>query len=194
MSKAEQTKAYIIEKIAPVFNRKGYAGTSLTDLTEATGLTKGSIYGNFESKDDLAVAAFDFNLAKINSVFRHEMAKYSTAKEKLLRHVKLYEHFSKFAFPVGGCPILNTAIEADDTHPALKQRACDALNNWKKSLVDIIQSGITANEFKKDTNAEELAVTIIAMLEGAMMMAGVTGKHRYRVSVARSLAKLIESL
>ena len=48
MTKAEKTKQYIIEKTAPVFNRKGFAGTSMNDIVEVTGLTKGSIYGNFE--------------------------------------------------------------------------------------------------------------------------------------------------
>jgi len=37
-------------------------GTSLSDMTDATGLTKGSIYGNFNSKDEVALAAFDHNL------------------------------------------------------------------------------------------------------------------------------------
>ncbi|MCP2807331.1 TetR family transcriptional regulator, partial [Salmonella enterica subsp. enterica serovar Typhimurium] len=61
-SKAERTRQYIIDKAAPIFNKKGYAGTSLNDLIEATGLTKGAIYGNFENKDEIALEAFDYNL------------------------------------------------------------------------------------------------------------------------------------
>ena len=194
MSKAEETKAFIIEKIAPVFNKKGYAGTSLTDMTEATGLTKGSIYGNFANKDEVAVAAFDFNLKKINAILKGEMAKEPSAREKLLVHVRVYENFSKYAFPSGGCPVLNTSTEADDTHPALKQRACDAIMSWKKNLVGIIKEGIANKEFGKATDPEQIAVTIIAMLEGAIMIAGVTGKAQYRSHVAKSLAKLIKAL
>ena len=44
MGKAERTKIFIAEKTAPLFNQKGYAGTSLNDMTDATGLTKGAIY------------------------------------------------------------------------------------------------------------------------------------------------------
>ena len=58
-SKSSRTKQFIIEKTAPVFNAKGYAGTSINDLMIATGLTKGNIYGNFENKDEVALAAFD---------------------------------------------------------------------------------------------------------------------------------------
>jgi AcrR family transcriptional regulator len=194
MSKAEQTKAFIIEKIAPVFNKKGYAGTSLTDITEATGLTKGSIYGNFENKDEVAVAAFDFNLKKVNTIFKTETAKESSAKSKLKAYIRVYENFAKYSFPEGGCPILNTSTEADDTHPALKQRACDAVTSWKKSISDIVKAGINNKEFNKNTDPDQAAITIIAMLEGAVMISGVTGKPQYKNAVMRSLEKVIDSL
>src|SRR6478735_1428393 len=101
MGKAEQTRAYIVEKTAPIFNTKGYAGTSLTDMTDATGLTKGSIYGNFENKDEVALAAFDYNLAKVRGIIKAEMDKHATVKEKLLVYVDVYENFMNYPFPVG---------------------------------------------------------------------------------------------
>ncbi|NGM90654.1 helix-turn-helix transcriptional regulator, partial [Parapusillimonas sp. SGNA-6] len=66
MSKSENTKQFIVEKTAPVFNTKGYAGTSMNDIMSATGLSKGCIYGNFENKDEVALAAFDYNHNKVN--------------------------------------------------------------------------------------------------------------------------------
>ena len=55
MVRSEKTKQLIIEKTASIFNKKGYTGTYLSDLTNATGLTKGSIYGNFKDKIEVAV-------------------------------------------------------------------------------------------------------------------------------------------
>lgn len=60
-TKAERTTQYIIETVAPIFNKYGYVGTSMSHLTEATGLTKGAIYGNFENKEALALASFEYN-------------------------------------------------------------------------------------------------------------------------------------
>ena len=71
MSKAERTKNFIIEKTAPLFNMKGYSGTSMSDITAATGLTKGSIYGNFENKDEVAIAAFLFRWQKYPEALLH---------------------------------------------------------------------------------------------------------------------------
>ena len=90
MSKAERTRQFIIEQTAPVFNKQGYAGTSLNDLTAATGLTKGAIYGNFENKEAVALAAFEHNLAFVFNGLRASAAKNAPAREKLLALPRFY--------------------------------------------------------------------------------------------------------
>ncbi|MET0636039.1 MAG: TetR/AcrR family transcriptional regulator [Chitinophagaceae bacterium] len=194
MSKAEETKAFIIERTAPVFNKKGYAGTSLSDITAATGLTKGSIYGNFADKDAVALAAFDYNLNKVNALFSAEMAKENSSRDKLLVYVKLYTRFHKYPFPEGGCPVMNTAIESDDTHPRLKARAAGALISWKNQIVDLIRKGIREGEFKKVKDPEQAGLTILATIEGATMIAFATGNPALRNSIMRSVKTMIEEL
>ena len=193
-NKAEKTKQFIVEKTAPIFNMKGYAGTSLNDMMQATGLTKGSIYGNFINKDDVALAAFDFNLKKVNEVISGEMSARKTFREKLLAYTKVYENFLEFPFPEGGCPVLNTAVDADDTHPMLKQKASDAVIQWKNLIAKLIQKGIGNNEFRPDVDPEQIALTIIATIEGAIMITKLTGKLNYRRAIMGSVEKLINDL
>ena len=194
MSKAERTREFIIKKTAPIFNRKGFAGTSLSDMTEATGLTKGSIYGNFSDKDEVALAAFDHNTKTVSGTIRAEMTKHTSYRDKLMVYVEIYGNSPKYIFFEGGCPVMNTMIEADDTHPKLKEKAVEALLRWKDRLVGLIEEGITAGEFKADTNAEESAVTIIALLEGAVFFTKATGKMSYRKGIISSLEKIIKAL
>ena len=194
MSKAARTREFIIEKTAPIFNMKGYAGTSLSDMTDATGLTKGSIYGNFTNKDEVALAAFEHNLQKVDQIIRQEMTKHTTIKDKLLVYANVYENFLKYPFPVGGCPILNTAIEADDTHPELKKVAAEAINNWKDKITYLIQKGIDTQEFKATIDAEQIALTMIATIEGGIMITKLTGKLNYRKLVMESVEKMIHDL
>jgi AcrR family transcriptional regulator len=191
MGKSEQTKAFIIQKTAPLFNSKGYAGTSLSDMTNATKLTKGSIYGNFANKDEVALAVFDYNLNKVASIISKEMDRRRSAKEKLLVYGEVYSNYEKYAFPFGGCPILNTAIESDDTHPELKKQVAVAINNWKKNIVGIIEKGIVAKEFAKGTDTEQVALTIIALIEGGVMISKATGKSAYRTLIMKSLKEYI---
>ena len=65
LTKSEHTIHFILETVAPIFNKHGYAATSMSDLTSATGLTKGAIYGNFENKEQLAIAVFQFSVRRI---------------------------------------------------------------------------------------------------------------------------------
>ncbi|KAI9447050.1 transcriptional regulator [Russula earlei] len=194
MSKAEQTKAYIIEKTAPLFNKKGFAGTSLSDMTEATGLTKGSIYGNFANKDEVALAVFDYNLQKVQSILKREIGKYETVKDQLLAYVTVYDNFLKEPFPIGGCPILNTAVDADDTHPGLRKKAADAFLSWKKSIIHLLEKGMSNKEFRKSIDTEQTALAIIALIEGGIMIYKLTGKLNYRKAVMQQVETIIHSL
>lgn len=194
MSKAEKTRQFIIEQTAPIFNQKGYAGTSLNDITTATGLTKGSIYGNFESKDEVALAAFDYNLKKVTAIFETEKSKYTGVREKLMVYADVYSDFQKFDFPLGGCPMQNTAIEADDTHPQLKKKALNAILAWKKAIAKLIEEGMATKEITKPTDPEQVALTIIATIEGMTMIANLTGKQEYRKIILKSIRSMIEDL
>jgi AcrR family transcriptional regulator len=195
MPKAEQTRAWIIEKAAPVFNTKGFAGTSLTDLEKATGLTKGSIYNNFESKDEVAQAVFDHNLKQVNKLILAEMSQYHSAKGQLLAYVKVYsEGIQKHPFPKGGCPILNTSVESDDTHPELRKKARAAIIAWKDRISTLIKMGIDNKEFRSPADIEGTALTIVAAIEGAIMISKVTGKSSYLKAVMKSVKKIIEDL
>ncbi|QEH42887.1 TetR/AcrR family transcriptional regulator [Chitinophaga sp. XS-30] len=191
MNKGEKTRQFIIEKTAPIFNVKGYAGTSLSDMTEATGLTKGSIYGHFANKDEVALAAFDYNLQQVMQTVRREMEQKNTIREKLAVFIAVYNNFLKQPLH-GGCPILNTAVEADDTHPALRKKAADAIHNWKKMLVQLIETGIKQQDISPTVHAEQLALTIIATIEGAMMISKLTGKPAYHKLIMASVENMVK--
>jgi TetR/AcrR family transcriptional regulator, transcriptional repressor for nem operon len=176
MSKSERTRQFIVEQTAPIFNEKGYAGTSITDLTNATRLTKGSIYGNFDNKDEVALAAFDYNFGRVTSYLKERILAKENSIERLLVYPNVYRDFLKIPFLKTGCPLLNTSTEADDTHPRLKERAANALAFWKASLQKHVERGIERGEIKKGTNPAEVALVMMSLIEGAVMMAKVTGK------------------
>ncbi|HEU4471241.1 MAG TPA: TetR/AcrR family transcriptional regulator [Flavisolibacter sp.] len=193
-TKSEQTRALIIERSAPIFNRKGYAGTSLSDLTEATKLTKGSIYGNFENKDEVALAVFDHNFSKVNSAVAAEMSKCRSAREKLLVYGYIYSSAKDSAFPAGGCPVLNTAIESDDTHPALRKKVIAAIHAWKKNITNVLNEGIARKEFSPGIDTEQIALTMIALIEGSIMIAKATGQDEYQLMIMKSLKALVNDI
>lgn len=194
MTKAEKTRNFIVEKTAPIFNMKGYAGTSLNDITAATGLTKGSIYGNFANKDEVALAAFDYNLNNVSSRIEAEMNRQPSIKDKLLVYIDIYQKFIDGSVSEGGCPVLNTAIDADDTHPELRGRVLKAVLDWKTKIAKLVEAGIAKKEINTIHNPEQIALTIIAMVEGGIMISRLTAKPAHWSLIMDSLKKYINSL
>ena len=191
--KANRTRQFIIEKAAPVFNKKGIAGTSLSDLTQATGLTKGSIYGNFKDKDDVAVCVFQYNVDYLISYLGRAIERAATATDKLLAIPRAYRKLYKTMIAYGGCPILNTAAEADDTHQVLRRMTVNAIETMKKTIAALIEAGKGSGEFNDNTDAGKMAEVIIALIEGGSLLSKVTGKKTYMMNALEQIENLILS-
>lgn len=193
MSKAEKTREYIIEKAAPIFNTKGYAGTSLSDLIEATGLTKGSIYGNFENKDEVAIAVYDYNIRTLYGRLEEAVNKQQTASGKLAAILSYYRTNWKKIFERGGCPILNASVEADDNLPFLKKHVQASMKNWASLFSSIIENGIQTKEFRSSVSPTDYAYTIIMLLEGGIMLAKITNNQNHLFAALDRAMLIIET-
>jgi TetR/AcrR family transcriptional repressor of nem operon len=194
MLKGERTRQLIIEKTAHIFNTKGYSGTSMNDIMMATGLTKGCIYGNFQNKDEIALSAFDYNYGHVTSLIRIKILERTSAIDKLLVYPETYRNFLRVPFINGGCPILNTSTEADDTHPMLKKRAFAALKLWQTGIEKIIARGIEAKEIKTKINCPEFAIVLTSLIEGAIMQAKLTNRSTELEITMNFLDKMIRDL
>jgi len=194
MSKAERTRAFIIQQTAPVFNTHGYAGTSLTHLTKATGLTKGAIYGNFEGKDEVALEAFRYNMQGITGKLSQALFKYDSAIDKLRALVNYYRSQFIKDYLATGCPIVNLAPEVDDTHQELRSAVNVAIKKWYDTIVSIVNLGITNNQIAKGVNPNEVARQIISAIEGGILISKSTGDISFLTSALELCDQKIESI
>jgi AcrR family transcriptional regulator len=135
MRKGERTRRAIVERSAPVFNTKGYFGTSMSELVLETGLEKGSIYNHFGSKEQLAFAAFDFSAELVLGRLEEALNGEGRVLERLLCAVEVHRTLAEDRPIQGGCPILNTAIEADDAQPALREKVRQAMDRWQSKRI-----------------------------------------------------------
>jgi TetR/AcrR family transcriptional repressor of nem operon len=192
--RSEATRQHIVESTAELFNKKGVSGTSVSDLEKATGMTRGSIYGNFENKDAVALAVFDYNWDVKRRMLLAGVSRCALYKDKLLAHVLLHHPSAKTPFTAGGCPLQNTTIEADDTNDVLRSKAAAGLVSWTKDLTEIIENGIRAKEFKVDTDALDTALHIISIIGGAALFARSTHDMKYVNRLFAIAAKVIERI
>src|SRR6202163_4621168 len=168
MNKGEQTRRRIVEAAAPIFNKHGYEGASLSELMAATGLKKGGIYRHFASKEELAAEAFDYTWeAAWNARLLHVDEK-ANGIDKLKQ---LIANFVEHRSPIpGGCPILNTAVDADDGNTVLRARVAKALRSWLTRLQAIVKQAKERGETRAGVDPKAVATLIVASLEGALMM------------------------
>lgn len=193
MSKGQQTRQDIIEKAAPLFNQRGYAGCSVADILEATGLEKGGLYRHFKSKEELAAESFRYAL---EGALRQRTAVSSEQGSALGALHELIERFVGTPSPIaGGCPLLNAAVEHDDDgNTALRALVLEGIGDWKERLCVLVRKGRRDGEIRAGVQAEWLADTIIATLEGALMLSRIQRSRTPLRHAQRSLAIILESV
>lgn len=184
-------RQYIIEKSAPVFNRKGIAGTYITDIMEKGKVKKGGVYFHFESKDEIAIEAFHFLRSKLTESFDQAISVEKTAKGKLFALLNAYERVATSP-DFGGCPLLNFGTESDDTHPAIKKLVKDGTISSQHRIKTIIRDGITKKEFSKKWDAENFALRAFALIEGGIFISRITGNMDQMHVLMETLKKEIK--
>jgi len=194
MTKADRTRLHIIEHTAPLFNRQGFEGTSLAHLTKATGLTKGALYGNFQDKEQIGMEAFQYSIRKVKEAVKLELEGVSSYKKQLLALLGFYSNYVVNPPIAGGCPLLNTAIEADDHHLSMRRVVVRELLSTIQFISDLIQKGIEAKEFKPNVNPEEIAYVIFCSVEGALMFSRVERSRVPMKIIVRHCEKIVKQI
>lgn len=188
MSRSEETRARIIEQAAPIFNKFGYAGTTMSQLTCAIKMTKGAIYGNFKDKDEIALAAFDYNFSRFSAQVQKVIRSKENACDKLIALASHYlDNFSAQSVD-GGCPILNAAVDSDNVHEALMEKVAFAIDTWMQSIVSIISRGIKEGQVYKNARPEQFASIFVSLIEGGVVLSRTT---RNAIHLSRNVDHII---
>lgn len=178
-----ETSDIIIEKVAPIFNKKGYVGTRLSDITKAVNLTKGAIYCNFKNKEELAIKAFKFNLNRVIAPLVKKIEKAKTNKDKLIAIIEYYKTYYKLSKQIGGCPVLKVGNDAKYNNPVLFQEAKNVSTQLVKNLEGILIQGKKSGEFIEPIAYKTLAKNIFSMIEGGLFMAMTFDDESYLLDI-----------
>lgn len=193
MLKSERTKAFIIETVAPIFNKNGYSAMSLSKITEATGLTKGAIYGHFTNKEELAQEAFKFSVRRVLSDLNEEVNKGKTPLGMLLKIADFYRRYYEYNQQLGGCPILNIGVDSDHQENSISQ----LVRTYNQKILDkfslLIENGKRSGELKMTVDSLVYAKRFFYMIEGAVYMAYTMKDKSYLLDVADTMTTIIKA-
>jgi TetR/AcrR family transcriptional repressor of nem operon len=191
MSKGEETRHRIVTEAATLFNQRGFEGGSMSELMKATGLEKGGIYRHFSSKEEVAAEAFDYAWHAALNARMYDLNEVANSVDRLKRFVANFVE-RRSSVP-GGCPLLNTAIDADDGNPVLRERARKALREWRDLLISIIRAGVERKEIRRGVDANKLATLVISSLEGALMISRLERDREALLSAQSHLERYLEA-
>lgn len=192
MRKGERTRNMIIERSAALFNKQGYLSASMSSVMEETGLEKGGIYNHFGSKEELALQAFDYSVGQMGKRFRAEMQSQAHTVDQLLALVGVFRSMADDPPIPGGCPVMNAAIEADDGHPGLAERARVAMDGLRRLVERTVEQGIIRGEIRADVLPAMVGTVLIATLEGALMMSRLYGDPVHLERAAEHLTTYLQ--
>jgi len=192
LTKAERTKQFILETAAPIFNQKGISGANIDDVLAAAKLTKGCLYGHFESKEDLALQVVDFMLKTNGEKMLLTISQGKTAKAKVFAFLDFYKDPLN-TYLKGGCPVFNVAVESDDNFPAVKEKIAGVIRRGQELFVGLLKQGIQEGEFSDKLDPAVYAFKAVAAVEGAVVMCRAMNTAKPMAGLLRSLKAELES-
>jgi TetR/AcrR family transcriptional repressor of nem operon len=190
VTKGERTRQKIVQTAAVLFNQKGFTGCSMGDIVAASGLEKGTLYGHFSTKEELALLAFDYAWKDTSDKRLRNVETVSNAVDKLRLHIDNYVNTPSFP---GGCPLLNSAVDADDGNPAVRIRVRNALKGWEDLLAKIVEDGQSAGEINPEIDPHSVANLVISMLEGATVVGRINKRSAALDDAQRHLSLYLET-
>jgi TetR/AcrR family transcriptional repressor of nem operon len=180
-------KTKLLDAAVGVIRAKGYSGTTVDDICQCAGVTKGGFFHHFETKEDLAVSAAEHFSSNADSLFR--AAPYQSLPDpldRLLGYVDFRKAILQGELPEYTCLLGTLVQEAYDTHPPIRE-ACDRGISKNAAMLeaDIAEAmrnyGIASGS-NASWSALSLALYTQAVIQGALILA--KAKHGPEVAAA----------
>jgi TetR/AcrR family transcriptional regulator, lmrAB and yxaGH operons repressor len=182
----DDARTRMLRSAAQLQRSTGVVGTGFSDIIAHSGAPRGSIYYHFpEGRTQLAAEATTFAAGEMADVIRAIMAR-GTLHDALDSFVGMWIAMMRDGNYHLGCAVAAAAVESRSA-PGLRRAASDGFELWIGVLVDaMVDRGLEA------AAARDLAVAILAGIEGAIILARASGGPEPLESIGRSLHLLID--
>lgn len=174
MTKGMQTKQAVIERIIEHIHLYGFSNTSLQDIIALSGVKKGNLYFHFKNKEALILEALQSAFNNHQQYIEKHTSQYSDPIKKIFAMLDAVFAYHEQRTFLGGCIFGNTALEMADKNPAFKQFIADVFHQWTQWIAAQLDTAKEQGLLASHTPAQELSHTIVAALEGGIMLSKVS--------------------
>jgi len=171
-SARHESKTRLLNAALRVIRAKGYSATRVEDICETAGVTKGSFFHHFDSKEELALAAADY-WTEVTSVLFASAPYHQPADplERLLAYVDFRKALLRGELPDFTCLVGTMTQEIYDTHPAIRDACERSISGHAATLVPDIEAAMEKYNIEAEWTAESLALHTQVVLQGAFILA-----------------------
>ena len=174
------------------FWARGYGATSVDDLTAATGLGKGSVYGAFGDKHGLFMRTLDEYIAMSLDMVRTQLHDVTFgAYERLIRHIRWQADAVATDEARRGCMMARTAAELGSTDGEVEDKVERAYSTWRIELADTIAEAQRDGDIDRSADPHALAGTLLAFMRGVEALHEGGVKPAQLTSAAEAMIGLI---
>ena len=195
MADQHQSRAKLVDAALTVVRSKGYSATRVDDICGVAGLTKGSFFHHFDSKDDLALAAAELWRHRAKSLFTAmENSATDDPLDRLFAYLALRKSLMTGDLAQWTCFAGTMIQETYTTHPHLRDACEKGMAEHSASLTRMIAETMRRYGIKSDWTAQSLALHIQGVIQGAFIMAKGKGQAKVATDSIDHLRRYLELL
>lgn len=186
MARHRDTRADLVQTMARLLRDQGYAATGRAQLLAESGVSNGSLYHHFPGgMQELAEAALEASGQAVADALRQALDEAPNAALGLVRFLDVAAG-PVAGEPCPGCPIAPTALESPIINPRLRAAAARCFDQWE----GLIAGRLRADGWPEDSVAET-ASAALALIEGALLLARVSGNLTHLANAKRAAMSLL---
>lgn len=188
------TKKAIVEASMDLFARRGYHGTSIAQIAEATGLTKGALYWYFKGKEDLFLSVLD----SIRENWQQAvMARVEASQGTLRKLEQLFDATAEMVAAGTNPPSMHlflVSAGAQTEMQEFEEAIRSAYAGYVKALANTLKTGQEEGEIRRDVDVESVSVGIIGCLEGIVLQTRLHSPATVAAAIAEMKHQFVGSL
>ncbi|EIV92190.1 TetR/AcrR family transcriptional regulator [Frankia sp. QA3] len=191
-AKGEATRAYLLRTAAVVFAEHGYAATTMAQLIDACGLTKGAFYFYFRSKAELALAVLAEQKTRFLDRVAAALAGRERAVDELLAMVPVMVELIERDPAAWSVTRLARELAAE---PELTTRVREPMTAWVALLAGVVRRAQAEGDLRAEVDADALAAVLVAAFDGLRSLTDVLrrpGASALFAERARVLVSLVD--
>ncbi|MFF3906664.1 TetR/AcrR family transcriptional regulator [Streptomyces sp. NPDC001848] len=180
------TSDRLIESTRELLWERGYVGTSPKAILERAGAGQGSMYHHFKGKPDLALAAIRRTAEEMRATAQGVLNGPGTPYERIEAYLRRERDVLR------GCPIGRLTMDPDVIANDDLRGPVDETIDWlREELAGVVEEGKERGQFAQDLDAEEIAATILAAVQGGYVLARASGSPAAFDAGVRGLLSLL---